>query len=108
MSEELFSGAEFTLDTSNMNAVAEKCETLAEKMRTLKQNLDNSKVQLLEEWYGAGSKTFQKKYHYLERQLKDLSEDLHEIAESIRKAEDAYIQADMDAAKKLDGVSEPT
>lgn len=108
MSIEPFSGAEFKLDTSNMSVVAEKCETLAEKMRTLKQDLDNSKVSLVEQWHGKGSNMFQKKYHYLAQQLKDLSEDLYEIAENIRKAEDAYIQSDMDAAKILDGVSQPT
>lgn len=107
MTTDPFSGAEFKLDTSNMSVVADKCETLADKMRTLKQDLDNSKVSLVEQWHGEGSNMFKKKYHYLTRQLKDLSEDLYEIAESIRKAEDSYIQADMDAAKALDGVSNP-
>lgn len=91
-----------------MNSVAGKCEKLAEKMRTLKQNLDNSQVNLIENWHGKGSNMFQKKYHYLAQQLKDLSEELYEIANAIRDAEDAYIQADMDAAKAMDGVSEPT
>ena len=108
MSRDPFAGEAFKLDTSNMSGIAEKCETLAEKMRTLKQDLDNSKVGLIEQWHGEGSNMFQKKYHYLAQQLKDLSEDLYEIAECIRKAEDAYIQADMDAAKVLDDVSKPT
>lgn len=107
MSNEPFSGEHFELDTRSMSEIAGKCEKIANRMRTMKQDLDDAKTRLVAQWHGEGSSTFQKKYHFLVQQLKDLSENLYDLAEEIRTAEDAYIQADMDAAKLMDGKSEP-
>ncbi len=107
MSEGSPFGGDFTLDTSNMSSVAESCKNLAERMRKLKQDLDNAKIDAVTKWAGDGCNMFQKKYHYLIQQLSDITDDLFDISESIYNAEDSYIQADMDAAKTMDGVSSP-
>ena len=98
---------DFVLDTTNFSSVAHHCQDLANKMRQLKQDLDNGKVEVLTSWEGKGSKAFQKKYHFLIQQLGDVTDELFDIAESIWNAEDSYIQTDMDAAKSMDGVSSP-
>ena len=100
-------GGDFKLDTSNFSSVAQHCQDLANKMRTLKHDLDNGKVELLYTWEGKGSKEFQKKYYFLIQQLGDITDELFGIAESIWNAEDSYIQTDMDYAKSMDGVSSP-
>lgn len=100
-------GGDFTLDTSSMSSIAETCKELAERMRTMKQELDNAKTEALQNWAGEGRNMFEKKYHYLIQQLGDITDDLFEMSEGIYDAEDSYIQTDMDAAKRLDGVSSP-
>lgn len=97
----------FSLDTSNFDSAAALCTKLAEKMRDLKQDLDNTETDLVNNWAGAGRRTFQKKYHFLTQQLGDLKDELYEMADKIYTAEEAYIQTDMDTAKALDGVSGP-
>lgn len=97
----------FHLDTSNFDSAAELCTRLAEKMRDLKQDLDNTEIDLINNWSGKGSCMFQKKYHFLAQQLGDLKDELYEMADKIYTAEETYIQTDMDTAKVLDGVSDP-
>ena len=100
-------GGDFKLDTKNMSSAAQTCEDLAQQMREVKQTLENAKTSLIPTWIGQGSNTFQKKFHVLMQQLQDINEELFDIAESIRNAEDSYIQTDMDAAKVINGVSSP-
>lgn len=93
----------FSLDTSNFDAVIEKARTLADKMATLKNEMDGLKSNLMFSWAGKGRNTFEKKYRLLSQQFGDLKDDLYEIAESLLEIEEKYIQADTDAAKALDG-----
>ncbi len=97
----------FTLDTGNMDAVAQACEKLAEHMRNARWIMDESKENLLTVWDGEGASTFKTKYQMLTTQLADLTEEMHDMAESIYAAESSYIQTDVDAAKQLEGVFNP-
>lgn len=93
----------FSLDTSNFDAVIEKARTLADKMATLRNEMDGLKNNLMFSWAGKGRNTFEKKYRLFSQQFGDLKDDLYEIAESLLEIEEKYIQADTDAAKALDG-----
>lgn len=93
----------FSLDTSNFDAVIEKARTLADKMATLRNEMDGLKSNLMFSWAGNGRNTFEKKYRLFSQQFGDLKDDLFEIAESLLEIEEKYIQADTDAAKALDG-----
>lgn len=96
---------DFSLDTSGFNDVIVNTKKMAEEMRDLKDNLDGLKNSLMYTWAGAGRNTFEKKYRLLTQQLGDLKDDLFEMAEQLIEIEQAYIQADTDAAKAADGVS---
>lgn len=93
----------FSLDTSNFDAVIEKARTLADKMATLRNEMDGLKSNLMFSWAGNGRNTFEKKYRLFSQQFGDLKDDLYEIAESLLQIEEKYIQADTNAAKALDG-----
>lgn len=97
----------FKLDTSNMDEAASLCAKLAEKMRDLKQEMDNVETVLVNSWSGKGGTSFRKKYYVLTQQLNDLTDDLFQMSEAIYDAEECYIQADVDGAKLLDGVQKP-
>lgn len=98
------SSEEFSLDTSNFASVISQANSLADKMATLKNDLDSLKIDLMFTWAGNGRNTFEKKYRLLSQQFGDLKEDLREIAESLKNMEQEYIQADVDLSKALDGV----
>lgn len=105
-------GGDFKLDTKSMSQIATDCEDLAKRMQDIRHGgklsssgLDMVVADALDRWHGKGAKAFEKKYHALAQQLSDISEQLYELAEVIRNAEDSYIQADMEAAKQLDGKS---
>lgn len=93
----------FSLDTSNFDAVIEKARTLADKMATLRNEMDGLKSNLMFSWAGNGRNTFEKKYRLFSQQFGDLKDDLYEIAESLLQIEEKYIQTDTNAAKALDG-----
>lgn len=97
------SNEEFSLDTSNFDAVIEKSKNLANMMGDLKNELDGLKNNLMFSWSGKGRNTFEKKYRLLSQQFGDLKDDLMEISESLLSMEEQYIQADTDLAKALDG-----
>lgn len=99
------SSNEFFLDTESFDEAATLCKDLAEKMTSLKNEMDGMKSNLLFTWAGAGRDMFEKKYRVLSQQFGDLSDDLREISESIYSMEQEYIQADTDLAKGLDGKS---
>ena len=100
-------GEDFTLDTSNMDETAKKCTELATTMRDLKWRLYTARDSLMEKWKGEGATAFSKKFQVLCQRLGDLTDDLHNMSESILDAEESYIQADMDLAKSMDGIQSP-
>ena len=93
----------FSLDTSNFDAVIEKARRLAGEMANLRNEMDSLKSELMFSWAGNGRNTFEKKYRLFSQQFGDLKDDLYEIAESLLEIEEKYIQADTNAAKALDG-----
>lgn len=103
MSDTRVSQEDFTLDTSSFDAVYKHSKELAERMRDLKNDLDQVKDDLVSNWVGEGQRTFEKKYRVLSQQFGDLRDDLWERSEELLKKEEAYIQADVDLAKTLDG-----
>lgn len=96
---------DFKLDTKSMDQAINDCKKLAEKMRELKQQLQDGEVALIGSWEGEGSTAFQKKFHVLSQQLGDLKDDLYCLAEDIKTAQEVYIQADTDSAKYLNTTS---
>ncbi len=99
------SDQEFKLDTSSFDEVAKACKDLAEKMESLKQEMDDYKTRLMFSWAGEGRNMFEKKYRVLAQQFGDLSDSLRDMSEEIYSKEQAYIQADTDSAKALEGVT---
>ena len=97
------SDAEFSLDTGNFADVISIADELTNKMSELKNQLDNLKENLMFSWSGKGRNTFEKKYRLLSQQFGDLRDDLRDITEALKEREQAYIQADIDIAKTLDG-----
>ena len=93
----------FELDTSFMDEAASSCQDLAEKMKTLKYDLEREKETLMWSWSGEGRNEFEKQFRRMLQQLSDVTESLWEMGEQILEAEEAYIQADTNAAKQLEG-----
>lgn len=82
------SGSEFYLDTASFDEAAKLCKDLAEKMTSLKNNMDGKKNNLMFSWAGAGRDMFEKKYRVLSQQFGDLEELLEEAATQYEKVED--------------------
>lgn len=93
--------SDFELDTSSMDTAAGKCQDLAEKMKDLKYDLEGEKESLMWSWSGEGGNEFEKQFRRLLQQLSDITESLWEMGEEILEAEEAYIQADTNAAKQV-------
>lgn len=96
--------SDFDLDTKSFATAAKNCKSLAEKMQNTKFELSREKNAVLGSWVGEGRNTFEKKYRLLEKQFNDINEQLWAVYENIVNAEVAYIQADTDAAKRIDGI----
>lgn len=96
----------FKLDTTNMNTALTKCKILAERMQSLKNDLDGMKLDLVEDWVGEGRKAYEKKYRLLSQQLGDIGDSMWEIYEKLQAAEEAYIQNDVNVAKSMEGVQQ--
>lgn len=96
---------DFALSTKNFEDVIRQTDNLADRMDEVKRSLENKKNALMDCWAGLGRNTYEKKFHLLVLQLEDLASNLHEIADGMVKAEEAYIQADTDLAKTLDGTT---
>ncbi len=96
---------DFVLNTRSMDTSAKSCQELAERMKTLKDELNAEKDNILFFWEGKGCNEFEKQYRLLVQQLSDITDNLWDTGEKILTAEQDYIQADTNAAKALDGVT---
>ena len=94
---------DFELNTENMAKTAEQCKTLADKMSALRAELREAKDSLLFTWAGEGRDEFEKQFRLLDQQFSDIVDDTMNMYEEILAKEEAYIQADTDAAKQLEG-----
>lgn len=96
---------EFSLDTSSFAESAEAAKKLAETLENAIADADRAINSLYDVWAGKGRNEFEKKYKIFEQQVADIKNGLWDLYEDIVNAEEEYIQADCDAAKKLDGKS---
>ena len=97
---------QFSLDTSSFADSANSAKKLAETLENAIADADRAINALYDVWAGKGRNEFEKKYKIFEQQVADIKNGLWDLYEDIVSAEKSYIQADTDAAKKLDGVSE--
>jgi len=96
----------FYLDTKNMDAVIDQVQKTAELMESIKQNYRHEVTDLTANWIGKSRTMFDKKSAQLIQTLTDVSESFFEIGEDLLKASEAYMQADTNAAKAMDGVQD--
>lgn len=97
---------DFKLDTSAFTKSAEAAKNLAETLEGAIAKADKAINDLYDVWAGKGRNEFEKKYKIFEQQVADIKNGLWDLYEDIVAAEEGYIQADTDAAKAMDGVSE--
>lgn len=97
---------QFKLDTSSFSDAANSAKKLAENLENAMLNCDNAINSLYWDWSGKARNEFEKKYKIFESQVTDIKNGLWDLYEDIVAAEESYIQADTDAAKAMDGVSE--
>lgn len=93
----------FQLNTESFADSANAAKKLAETLGEAIENCDNAVDNLYFSWAGISRNEFEKKYHIFERQVKDIKTGLWELYEDIVKSEEAYIQADVDMAKQVEG-----
>lgn len=96
----------FKLDTSAFTESAQAAKKLAETLEEAIADADKAINNLYDVWAGKGRNEFEKKYKIFEQQVADIRTGLWDLYDDIVTAEEKYIQADTDAAKTMDGVSE--
>lgn len=97
---------QFKLDTSEFANCANASKDLANKLEDAILDCDKAINSLYYNWSGKTRNEFEKKYKLFEHQVADIKNGLWDLYEDIVAAEESYIQADTDAAKAIDGVSE--
>lgn len=95
----------FYLDTSNMNTIIGHTKRLAEEMETLKADLNIEMADVAVDWLGKGGTMFEKKYKLLLQQMKDMSQSIYDLSERLITSAEAYMQADVDMSKAMDGTT---
>ena len=98
------SRSEFELNTAAMDSAAKECRLLAQTMRNLEQDLRRGKSRLAFSWKGNGCNAFEIQFRLMVQQLSDLADNLWDKGEEILAAECAYRQADVEGAKRMDGI----
>ena len=94
---------DFELNTESMAKTAEQCKAMADKMSALRAELREAKDALLFTWSGEGRNEFEKQFRLLDQQFSDIVDDTLNMYEEILAKEEAYIQADTDAANQMEG-----
>ena len=97
---------DFKLDTSAFTESAEAARILLRPWKVLSQR--RTKLLIICTMLGLAKveMSSKKKYKIFEQQVADIKNGLWDLYEDIVVAEEGYIQADTDAAKAMDGVSE--
>ena len=93
----------FKLDTKAFADAAQSTQKLAEALEGAIAETDLAINNLYENWSGKGRNEFEKKYKICEQQLADIRKGLWNLYEDIIKAEEEYIEADLQAAKSEAG-----
>ena len=100
------SQGDFNLNTKSMDSSAKGCQDLGDKMRSLKDLLNEHEADLLFYWEGKGRNEFEKQFRLLKGQMVDVTDTIFDTADKILNAEENYILADTQKAKELDGVTQ--
>lgn len=96
---------DFYLDTANMDSVIEKVQDLARITEEYRQQFAKYLVDTTANWQGKARNEFDVKSHTIMQQITDITQTLYDVAEDLLTASTTYMQADTDAAKAMDGVS---
>lgn len=96
---------DFYLDTEKMDQVIEKVQGLAKTTETFRQDFSKYLVNATTNWQGKARNEFDVKSHTIMQQVTDITQTLYDVAEDLLKASTAYMQADTDLAKSMDGKS---
>lgn len=96
----------FYMDLKNMDTVVENFDALAIKCAAI-ANGYHQDYQIVsdQEWNGAARAMFNTVSESLEMQLWDVADSVASISEKLVKAGKQYMQADMDAAKAMPGIT---
>lgn len=95
---------EFRLDTANMDSVIKKVQDLAKTVENYRTDFAKYLTDATQNWHGKARNEFDIKAHSIMQQVTDISQSFYDIAEDLLNASTAYMQADTDLAKSMDGV----
>lgn len=93
----------FYLDTKNMDAIIVQVQKIAETMESAREKYRERVTSLTVNWSGKGRVMFDKKSAQLIQTLTDVSQSFFDIGEDLLTASQAYMEADMENSKALDG-----
>lgn len=88
---------EFDLD--KFEPIEKDAKDLIEKLKGVKEELDDLKANLLDVWVGKGRNQFEKTYKTVTQTLDDHMEGSWDMYEELLKVHEAYIQWDVNTAK---------
>lgn len=98
--------ADFYLDTTHMDAVLEQYSRLATQLRNLKNEMSTTVTDVLFSWVGDGRNEFECKVRLMIQHFSDMTDEFWDTYEELLDADSKYRQTDVDAAKKMDGVTQ--
>lgn len=99
------SGDRFTLNLKAFDSTIQQFQSLANFSSELQATFKHILERATDGWVGQSRKEFENKAYMLFQQCSDISEALFEVGETLLKSSEAYMQADVDLAKTMDGKS---
>lgn len=95
----------FHLETRYMDTIIGQVQDLAHEMEESRELFSKQLQRTTEGWSGKARVEFDKKAHMLAGELTDISQSLYDIGDSLLDASEAYMEADTELSKALDGVT---
>lgn len=96
--------AEKKIDLKAFPATEEGIAEYARIIGDYKLKLEKYKADLLLYWVGNGRNEFEKTYNVMVRKIQDQIDYTWTVYEELLKSHERFIQADVDAAKAMDGI----
>lgn len=96
---------DFYLDTRNMDEVINDVQKLAKSTELIRENFARALETVTNNWSGKSRTEYDKKAHTIMQQVTDVSQSLYDIAETLLDASTAYMQADTELSKSIDGIT---
>lgn len=90
-----------SLDTSGFESACKTFEEASRSFTDYVNQLESISESLLDTWEGKGRNQFEYQYKLLKGKLKDISDDLYEIYESLMESELKYVDADEEVAQAI-------